>query len=93
MALRRGDGVLGLAVGWDRCLVARVVVGVAVRGVERRKARVVVWARWTAPRPAEDRLQAVTALTVMIGQWWSDSRSRSAGNDGESDQHGGARTG
>ena len=44
----------------------------------------------TAPLSVEDRQQAVTALAVMIHEWWSDRQSRSAGADGGSDQPGGA---
>ena len=38
----------------------------------------------TAPLSVEDRQQAVTALAVMIDQWWS-ARDRSA--DGGSDRY------
>ena len=39
---------------------------------------------------AENRQQAVAALTVVIHQWWSDNRDRSAGADGGAHRRGGA---
>jgi hypothetical protein len=59
-------------------------------GAKRRTPPVVVRAPWTAPLSEEHRQKAVTALTVMIDQWWSGDRGRSASADGGSDQHGGA---
>jgi hypothetical protein len=40
--------------------------------------------------PAEDRQQAVTALAVMIREWWSVDRDGSADAVRESDQPGGS---
>jgi hypothetical protein len=59
-------------------------------GAKRRTPPVVVRAPTTALLSEEHRQEAVTALTVMIGQWWSGDRGRRASADGGSDQHGGA---
>jgi len=61
-------------------------------GAKRRTPPVVVRAPRTASLSEEDRQQAVTALTVMIEQWWS-VRGRSADADGGSDRHCGAAAG
>ena len=45
--------------------------------MRRRTPVVVVREQRTAPLSAEDRQQAVTAMTIMIHQWWSDRRGRS----------------
>jgi hypothetical protein len=47
-----------------------------VSGAKRRTPTVVV----RAPL-SEENQQAVTALTVMIDQWWSGNQGRSAGTD------------
>lgn len=47
-------------------------------GAKRRTPVVVVRKPRAALLSAEDRQQAVTALAVMIDQWWSGGRGRSA---------------
>ncbi|MCM0675207.1 hypothetical protein NCC78_10970 [Micromonospora phytophila] len=42
---------------------------------------------------AEDRQQAITALAVMIYEWWSGHQGRSADAVCGSDQSGGAAAG
>jgi len=43
-----------------------------------RNVIVVVREPKTAPLAAEDRQQAVSAIAVMIGQWWSGGQGRNA---------------
>jgi hypothetical protein len=62
-------------------------------GAKRRTPVVVVGEPRTAPLSAEDRQQAVTALAVMIEQWWSVGRGRSAETVCGSDPSGGTADG
>ena len=54
------------------------VVVLLVSGAKRRTPVVVVRKPRTAPLSAEGRRRAVTALAVMIHQWWSGGQGRSA---------------
>ena len=47
----------------------------------------------TASMSVEDRQQAVTALVLMVHEWWSGDRGRSGGAVRGSDQSGGAAAG
>jgi hypothetical protein len=62
-------------------------------GAKRRTPVVVVLGPQTAPLSAEDRQQAVTALTVLIQEWWSGGRGHSADAVRGSDQSGDAAAG
>src|SRR4051812_30396431 len=65
--------------GWASTLPGRcAVVVLGMSGTKRRLPPVVVGTPRTAPLTDEDRQRAVTALTAMIHEWWSDGRGRSA---------------
>ncbi|GIF00091.1 hypothetical protein Ari01nite_75550 [Paractinoplanes rishiriensis] len=74
-------------------LHGRAVVVLVMSGVKRRTPVVVVREPRAAPLSAEGRLQAVTAVAVMIDQWWSGGRGRSAETVCGSDSSGGAADG
>jgi len=64
-----------------------IVVVLNMSGAKRRTPPVVVRSPRTAPLSEEKRQQAVTALTVMIHEWWSAGQSNGA--DAGPDRRGG----
>jgi len=59
-------------------LRGHAVVVLNISGAKRLTPVVEVREPTTAPLSAEDRQQAVTAMAVMIHQWWSGGRGRTA---------------
>ena len=79
-ALRRCDASVASRRGpaladWVAFLRGRAVVVLVMSGAKRRIPVVVVRKPRTASLSAEDRRQSVTALAVMIHQWWSGGRA------------------
>jgi hypothetical protein len=71
----------------------RALVVLTMSEAKRRTPIVVVRDPRTAPMSADDRQQAITALAVMIHEWWSGDQGRSANAVRGSDQSGGAAGG
>jgi hypothetical protein len=84
----------GLRRAWASAfLVCGIVVVVCMSEPKRRVPPVVVREARTALLSETDRQQAVTALAVMIQQWWSEGHGRIADADDGSDRHGGDTAG